>query len=181
MNSHRLFFAISARETFAGFSMRLEEMNHGISGIRCVKPDNLHLTCFFVGEVSATYLSPCCRIAERTAGLFPPLVLEFDKISAEGYNSESPSMLWARFKQSDTFTRLHHSLGADVQQLKPSVKIYSNPVPHVTLARIKKRAVPVIESISLKQFYGNSLGLWESVQTGEGVHYTVLESFVFTG
>jgi len=106
-------------------------------GVRPVRPDRLHLTLHFLGDVAkptqatlAAALALVARepftIAMSGTGVFPP--------------RGRPTVLWAGVADSAPLAALHAAIGTAVES--SGIRIERRPyVPHVTLARLTP-AVP---------------------------------------
>ena len=102
-------------------------------GIRWTSETNLHLTACFIGNTDEDSVEEIKQKLSQTAQIYSTFHLSFDIFRF--VPKRQPRMIWGQFKQSEVFAgvsdHLHQSLG-----LK---KDYQDPIPHVTLARIKAR------------------------------------------
>jgi 2'-5' RNA ligase len=108
----------------------------GASGIRWVPPPNLHLTVWFLGEVSDG------RAAAVLDALRPPLDLPPFDLHISGFGAFPPSgpprVLWMGLTTGlEELARAHDEVGARLQPwgFPPEGRAYS---AHLTIARVKE-------------------------------------------
>lgn len=104
-------------------------------GIRWVPPENLHLTVWFLGEVSEP------RAAAVLDALRPPLDLQAFDLHIAGFGAFPPSgpprVVWMGVSRGlEELARAHEQIGARLQPwgFPPEGRAYS---AHLTLARVK--------------------------------------------
>jgi 2'-5' RNA ligase len=155
------------------------------SGPRWVRPENLHLTLKFIGEVSAVSVAAICSTLAGVRAS-EPVALEFQALFFFP-NDKKPQVLWAGIAGS-----------AGLQALAASVERALEPIgipreqrafqPHLTLARfvppganaslraaIGERADRVFGSLHATEFH-----LIKSKLRASGAEYTTVQSFPFT-
>ena len=145
-----------------------------IAGLRWTRRDNLHLTLFFIGEIEEENLNFVIEQIGAIRLSFNPFVLEFEKISYRG-KAHKPGMIWAQYQKADTFSELSALIHRSVSKYMTIVPSHSDPIPHITLARLKKGAV--IDAVRLNeivfpsQLKVDKIELWMTVQSQDGVVY----------
>lgn len=126
----RLFTAVDLPEQLKA---QVLELCSGLPGVRWVKPEQLHLTLRFIGEVNAAEsedldntlktvrFSPF-EIALKGVGQFPP--------------KGQPRVIWVGVAQNDALTGLAHQVEQAVTRagFAPADKPFSG---HITLTRVK--------------------------------------------
>lgn len=92
-------------------------------------------------------------------------------------------MIWAQFCLNKDFTALAHQI-ADVCQpyLLERSKHYPQPVPHITIARMKQasNSMNIKTHTVLPNFMAQQAELWLSESGAKGVVYTPLATFSFS-
>lgn len=143
-----------------------------------MRNSNLHLTVFFIGDVEDAVVGEIRNklplIASRITA---PFSLRFQSFSPEGGRKSKPSMIWARFEKSDEYTALNRLLLDELKPLLPEGARFHEPIPHVTLARIRSGPVPELQlpfdcTITISGFE-----LWMTERDDQGVWYRSLDSF----
>jgi len=170
----RLFYSIpSTPEIFQAFG-RLKETNKHLQGTRWIPGENHHITLLFLGEVNSDLVPQLISLMDDILKLHPDFDLHFDNISLEGGKNNHPSMVWAKFQRHPEFTRLSQNILTYVSKLVTVTSKFSDPIPHVTLARIHSGQPPQINTIMpfTTRFHG--LELWQTIRTANGVYYEVL-------
>jgi len=131
MSDHlRLFFAVEVpseiRTELEAFSQNIDRKNW-----RLVKPDQMHITLAFMGEVPPEKLEEIVNSAEETAASFPSFALQLADTGVFPETGE-PRVLFVRVV-SDELVRLALSLREKLGSLADQKKVK----PHLTLARRK--------------------------------------------
>ena len=163
--SRRLFVAISLNEDMR---QQISAVRQKVNGVRWIDPDNYHLTVCFIGNVEENALADIKIALQEISAEQVSFNLEFDKIIWAPPN-RPPRMIWAQFKKNQSFTEL----SKEVHQ-RLSIPFGQEPIPHVTLARIKGAvkikalAQPELSNNKLKV---SSLQLMESELTPTGSVY----------
>ncbi len=131
----RLFVAIELPEDVRE---RLAALAAGVRGARWVRPENLHLTLRFIGEVDEGRLADIYAALARIAD--PAFELAIDGIGHFGSKREA-RVLWAGAESNERLVRLHDKVESALVRagLAPEERKFS---PHVTLARLKRASTP---------------------------------------
>ena len=168
--------------------LRAEELkiiqlqNNSLDGIRWTPPSNLHVTLFFLGEVLEENISSINDSIKKVIENTSPFEIEFEKILLKGKKKNS-SMIWVQFFRSDSYASVSNAIYNSVKDFLIAQPVLKEPVPHITLARLKRDApVDAINLAFEKKFLLpeiNSCELWKTVHTNEGVVYKSLERFDF--
>jgi 2'-5' RNA ligase len=92
-------------------------------------------------------------------------------------------MIWAQFRLNEDFTALANRV-ADVCQphLLEQSKHYPQPIPHVTIARMKhvNSVIDLKSRVVLPHFVAQQAALWLSESGTKGAVYTPLATFYFS-
>lgn len=147
-----------------------------------VKPENIHLTIKFLGDIETNKIDSIIKVLEDAAYNLSNL-----KISIRGIGAfptiENPRVLWIGIKEDDTnisqlYNNLEHGLTAlGFEREQRAFK------PHLTLGRIKllvdkrtlKQRLERLADISLGNFEADSFYLFKSTLTPEGAVHTKLK------
>ena len=150
-------------------------------GVNWVKPENLHLTMVFIGDVQPE------RVAEIDAAIqillegFP--AFNFKALGLELFPASEPRMIWAKLEaeNEDVFKLQRRMLGAlrslEIQPDRKPLKL------HITLARTKTFIEPELareimqSEINKQSMVYPSLCLFRSVLSPSGPNYSVLEQY----
>lgn len=173
----RIFLAIPVPESYR------ESIGHYASAlpsaeIRWVQPETYHLTVVFFGEQENALLPSVYSAIEAVAENVKPFALTFDAISYAP-PLKKPTMIWAQYKSTETFTTLVRSVETGVQNVLvfDDKRAGHEPIPHITMARLRMNQVPTLPQIELDTLKVTELNLYESYRTEQGRAYRILQSF----
>jgi len=151
---------------------------------RWVRPENLHVTLKFIGEVPETKLA-AIRSALAGARCDQPVTLDFRGL---GFfpNEKHPRVFWAGIEASPNLK----DLAADIDRATEKLGIPREQrpfAPHLTLARFEPPGLPeklrsAIQENAARDFgslHTSQYHLIESKLKPSGAEYTTLESFAF--
>jgi len=179
----RLFLALSIPEAMSkSFEdyLHIYRNDQHFQDAKWTGPENLHITVFFLGEVTESHLLEMRSILRGVAGRMTPFTLHFERV--EFFAHKMPKMIWGRFQRNLGFLELN-------QECKKFMKPYldmtkeeemKEPIPHVTLARLRKPVDPKhfsFQPLNLPSVEATELHLYESVLTPQGPSYTLIESY----
>lgn len=151
---------------------------------RSVRPENLHVTLKFLGEVAEDKIDPVRRaLGEIRSG--DAVALEFRGL---GFfpNEKHPRVLWAGMEATPNLKTLASNIEVAVEKLGiPREK--REFTPHLTLARFEHPRLPeglrkLIADNQLRQFGSlrtNEFRLIQSKLKPTGAEYTTVASFRF--
>src|SRR6267143_963614 len=181
----RLFVALeipsTVRENFAALLKSLRAIS---PQTRWVRPENLHVTLKFIGEVPDTKLA-AIRSALAGARSDQPVTLDFRGL---GFfpNEKHPRVFWAGIEASPNLK----GLAADIDKAteKLGIPVEKRPfAPHLTLARFEPPQLPDKLRTTIQENLAGDFGslrtsefhLIESKLKASGAEYTTVESFRF--
>lgn len=179
----RTFLALELPE---GLSDKLQQVlrrysQSALAGVNWVKPENLHLTMLFIGDVSEHMIkSMDDRLEELTQGV------DAFRIRTEGlelFPSREPRLLWLKLSTAEQrIFQLNKTLQREMKELgcEPDTK----PLKlHITLARLKS-AMPEPIARELLQYpfdqkeeCYDSLCLFRSVLSPSGPKYSIINRY----
>ncbi|MDQ3050151.1 MAG: RNA 2',3'-cyclic phosphodiesterase [Bacteroidota bacterium] len=168
---NRLFIAIPAPVIMKEVLVSLREVNAALKNVRWIREQNLHVTVYFLGNVEIVHIPLIQAAMEQCLQAAPPFTLQLDAITFEGGKLGKPSMVWARFHRNKQFTLLAGAIGKRVGPYVAAPSKFSDPVPHVTLARIKPGPVPDISVKVVCEIEFKGYELWRSISIPTGVRY----------
>ena len=169
----RLFIAIDLPKELG---MGIKEIKKDIKGIKWVKTEQIHLTINFLGET----LSPLMEKIQNEL-----LHLQFHSFELEtsecGFfpNIRRPSVFWLGLKENPELSNLKKMIDSTLKKLELPCESRKF-IPHITLARIKKRldngTIEILKKsgdlLSGKAFKVNKFYLFSSQLSQEGAVHT---------
>ena len=187
----RLFVALeipaAVRDNLAAQIKELRDLSTKVADKRprWVRPENLHVTLKFIGEVSPTKLDGILNALSAIRS-DTPIDLKFRGL---GFfpNEQHPRVLWAGLDASADLT----SLARDIDGALESQGIARERrafTPHLTLARIEppglheklRAAIKEKRAREFGSFQTHEFHLIESKLKPSGAEYTTLATFPFT-
>jgi len=186
----RSFLAIGIPEEILGEIGRLQErLKREIRGdIRWVRPEGIHLTLKFFGDIPEGAVSDISPVVEKAAAGHDPPGLS---VSGTGVfpDLRRPRVLWLGMTGDvERLLTLQTALERDLQRI--GFPREERPFrPHLTLARIRSqqgltglgRALEKRGDCEAGRFVAAGLSLFKSDLTPQGAIYTKLREFPFTG
>lgn len=185
---HRIFLAINLPNEIKDFLKNYQEEFREIPA-KWVKPENLHITLLFLGNIKADFLPKIFQICETLSKKFQKFHIELEKIDFFPKNTFPPQMIWVFVKKSETLDLLQKSLREEL--IKNHVPFHDEErefFPHITLARIKKfefrrldpDEIPEIKREISLSFEAESIDVMESHLKRDGPQYYLLKSYPFS-
>ena len=135
----RTFIAVDLAAGVKGRLISLqEELGKLGSGAKWTRPENLHLTLLFLGEVEELEVVSISRVVQKRARKHAPFSLELAGLGAFP-NSRRPKILWAGITDGVTELRALH---ADLEEALLDLGCYRREdrgyTPHLTLGRLSQ-------------------------------------------
>jgi 2'-5' RNA ligase len=167
----RLFTAIAIPPEIG---QGLLSRQHGIEGARWRPLEAFHITLRFVGDVQEPVADDLDEALSEIS--VPAFDLELVRVGHFGEGADIHAV-WAGVEDSAPLRRLQkaHESAARAAGLKPETRVYA---PHVTLAYLKKPAVPEVGAwiqthnlLRSPAFRVDRFGLYSSWQTSHGSVY----------
>jgi len=179
--SIRCFIAIELSPDIKQALGRIEaELEKNISGVKWVKPENIHLTLKFLGSIDKETVEGIKKILDDIAGGARPFKI---RLSAAGAfpDPSRPRVIWVGIDEGkDESTRLADGIEEKAAAL--GIEKESRPFhPHLTLARVKfikdkdavKRALPSLK-VPQAEMTADKITLFRSTLMGAGPVYTAI-------
>ncbi len=191
MSSVRVFIAITIDESIKSKVSELQNLlKKSSADVKWVKPQNLHLTLHFLGNVEEEKLPRYYQALENSVSSISPFLLRFEGLGVFPERG-SPRVLWVGVKGGEKqYIRLHQELSSSLGQalLLKEKEIKKDKIsPHLTLGRVRsKKGQDSLMKVfrENKNFYGGEMKIQElhfvkSSLTSTGPIYTTLKSFSF--
>ncbi|MBU0546684.1 RNA 2',3'-cyclic phosphodiesterase [Patescibacteria group bacterium] len=151
---------------------------------RWTKPENLHITVVFLGNISEMELPSICEITNEVAQRHTSFFINLNQVCYGPPKKIPPRMIWAKGEPLMELTKLKEDLE---QSLSGSVNFHHEEralVPHITLARIKTwdwqkielEERPTVEKDLDIKFEVESIDIMESELKRNYPTYIILES-----
>lgn len=160
-----------------------DELKDGSNKVAWVKPENIHLTIRFLGDIEAGKIDGITGLLEyaavknrsfavsvKGAGAFPKM--------------DNPRVLWVGIEDNKNLLPLYDSLEEDLESigLKKEERSFK---PHLTLGRVKflsdkknfKKRIEKYKDINLGQFTTEGICLFQSRLTPNGAVYVKLKEY----
>jgi RNA 2',3'-cyclic 3'-phosphodiesterase len=176
----RLFIAIeipdTLKEALAALQLELKQARASLSWIR---PENIHLTIKFLGEVGEDRLDDVVRVTAAAASNSPPAELGLSEIGV--FDERRPRVVWAGLKGDLTVVeRLRSDL--DERLGEAGFARESRPLrPHLTIGRFKaprgaRELIALASGYALPDvsFLASEIVVVQSKLHPQGARYTVL-------
>lgn len=178
----RLFIAIKLpSKIIDGLKKIQDELKNGNNMVAWVKPENIHLTIKFLGDISEDKV-------DLIAGLLKAAIAEnrsFD-ISVKGLGvfptMDNPRVVWVGVEDDKNLSRIYDELenGLSAIGFKKEERPFK---PHLTIGRIKflkdkkgfKQRLEKAASINLGKFEAANICIFQSKLTPDGAVYTKLK------
>ena len=178
----RAFVAIKIPDSIKERIAKIEKELEGIQGVKWVKPDNIHLTLKFLGEVRESQIGELNLAIKSCIRGIKPFRISFSEIG--GFpNLRHPKVIWVGVKEGmDILIELINRLEQEFSKLgfKPETR---EPSPHLTIGRIKKNKIVDAELklriFETSSFIADKVYLIKSTLTPDGPIYTDITAIQF--
>ncbi|MBI5167092.1 MAG: RNA 2',3'-cyclic phosphodiesterase [candidate division NC10 bacterium] len=181
----RSFIAVNLTEGLRQPLSQLQEVLRApAADVSWVRPENLHLTLKFLGEVSAKRLDTVKVVLQGIARTMPPFILSLSGLGAFP-NSRAPRVVWVGIQDGALeLQRLQEGLETALG-LRGFPREGRSYTPHLTLGRVRspRNREGLAECLStLKAEYLGGMqvervDLMRSDLSPKGAIYTILEGF----
>lgn len=148
---------------------------------RFIPTENMHITLLYLGEVERTRLSEVENILATTVKNTNPFELRLEGMGVFP-NENNPNILWAGVKgELESLNKLYDKLLGNIKKTDLPYDAKPKYSPHVTLARKIGHGYQKGElQLTSRSWQVNSLELYESISTPNGVQYRQILSKKFT-
>ena len=154
----------------------IHSLRNNMDGVKWERPQKLHLTLKFLGEVEESDLTEISNLVEKIVEPYSPFKMSITDFG--GFPSlQNPRVLYIGLSQNKELSKLHDKLDDGLSQIgfeKESRKF----IPHITIGRVKKRmSIKDVPRISKVDFNISQVGVVKSELRPEGSLYTPLKVF----
>ena len=185
----RIFMAVELSEEIRSSLGRMQQrLRQSGARVSWVRPDNIHLTLVFIGDVfSSSGIPEIERAMDCVTATVPPFTLTVEGAGTFG-SAKAPRVIWAGANDSSgVLIRLQSRLATAVREL--GIPLESRPFhPHLTLGRVRSRhgADALTQALASASVARNSLEvdrvqLFESQLHPDGARHTILHSATLKG
>ncbi|MFQ6109005.1 MAG: RNA 2',3'-cyclic phosphodiesterase [Candidatus Aminicenantales bacterium] len=181
----RTFIAIDFDERIKDrLSSFLRELERVSQNIRWVKPEGMHLTLKFLGEVEEEKISGIESALDRIASAFSPFTLQLRGAGTFPHGRKSPRVIWVGIHENPILKSLQAKIEAGFEELGfPKEKREFHP--HLTLGRVKAHSLvggifPLLEKNKESDFGKmdvRKITLFKSLLRPSGAEYRIISEF----
>lgn len=171
----RLFYAVFVPENVREVLALAQEKVRSYSGWKATRPEQLHVTLMFLGEVAENRLPELRKVGEKVAAGVAPFTA---RVRGTGFFPEQGSpRVWFAKAEGAGF----EPLASGLRQALPECAEAQGFKPHITLAR-RKGPAPRPGSVVFDLEFGvQEASLVHSELSSSGSRYQVLEQFPLAG
>ena len=154
----------------------IKSLKHNIDGVKWEKLEKLHVTLKFLGDVDEARVDEISNLLGKLVHGYSPFNMNISDFG--GFpNLKNPRVLYVGLSHNSELPQFHSELERDLYSLgfKKEDRRF---IPHITLARVKKR-INIKESLPLAKsiFDITQIGLIKSELRPEGSVYTPVKLF----
>lgn len=179
----RLFVAIDIAPAVLDRIERIQrqlqkDMNLSDKAVKWVRPDLIHLTLKFMGEVDDRDVTSVCDVVTRTAAEFGPFEFE---VTGLGVFGRPARVVWAGISTCGPLLQLQAKLDRQLTQLGGPIdnRAFAG---HLTLCRVKNASAGRVLADAIGRYASESLGtvsadevrVYQSVLGSAGPEYSVV-------
>jgi 2'-5' RNA ligase len=181
----RTFIAIELDKTIKDtLSALIQKLDKGGRNIRWVKPQGMHLTLKFLGEVSEDKITEVKSVLGSIAKDYSRFPLSLKGTGTFPPAARVPRVVWIGIEKNEFLQNIHARVENELQNIRfPKEK--NKYHPHLTLGRVKgpQNIETVMETLNQykeAEFGGmtvNKITLFQSTLKPTGAEYTILSEF----
>ncbi len=176
----RAFIAVELSEAVRNALLSfLREVKLLDAPVRWVRPEGMHLTLKFLGEISPSRVAEVSSTLDDVAARHSPFSLEFVGTGTFPAKPQSPRVIWSGIAQSRPMESLHLDLekGLEAIGIPRETRRFH---PHLTLGRVKSprnleaalKFVYSQEQTAFGSMSVHSVDLYKSTLKPEGAEYS---------
>ena len=138
----RTFIAIELDEAIRGSAGRLtEELADDVPGVTWVRPENMHLTLKFLGDIDSPEVARVCDETTAAAGGVAPFEIALEGVGCFPPGG-MPRVFWIGVTgQIESLAALHDDLDERLGAMGAG-RERQRFVPHLTIGRVRRRSDP---------------------------------------
>lgn len=162
-------------------------LDRGFRGVSWTRPESIHLTLKFLGEIDDRKVGEATAALEGAAKGIGPFSLELEGVGSFP-NARNPRVVWAGIKTSPELIVLQQAIEKNLQAI--GFEAEERPfTPHLTLCRIKTpddgralgRLIAETKPQASMAFEVSSFAFMKSVLKPTGAIYTPIQEFALKG
>ena len=180
----RTFIAVSIDSAVKDrIQVFIKELQHFSAAVRWIRPEGMHLTLKFLGEIPPGRIDGICAALDTVAAGFSPFAIQVKGTGVFPPHSRSPRVIWAGMTEAPELMTLQEQLDRALEDLgfPRETRAFH---PHLTLGRVKspRQLSPLLEHLFEHRetdFGTVQLGavtLFESRLKPQGAEYTQIHS-----
>lgn len=184
----RAFIAIKLpEECILGLKSLEDQFNRDWRGISWVRPETIHLTLKFLGEIDPGRVDEIANVLIEASSGIAAFAVEIEGVG--GFpNLKSPRVVWVGVKENPALAKLQQNIDEGLKDL--GFEKEDRPYrPHLTLCRVKSpkdgrelgRLVEEARPNIKMDFRADSFVLFESVLSPKGARHTPLKTISLAG
>ncbi len=162
----------------------IKRLKRSGGNVRWVKPENMHFTIKFFGEITEDEVENIDRVIKEHLKNFNKFKVKVSGINTFPPLPKNPRVVWAGIEYFEELERIHKVLIPAFQKIGFPEE-YREFKPHLTLGRVKntngisglKKAIEKNQNQFFGEFEIKTLILYKSKLTPEGPIYTVIHSY----
>lgn len=158
-----------------------QEINRGWRDVSWVKPDSIHLTLKFLGNIESGRVAEIAGELKKAASGIAPFTITVEGVG--GFpNLKTPRVIWVGVKGEDAMFTLQKNIDERLNAI--GFEKEDRPFqPHLTLCRVKSlsagreagRVVTELNPQIKTEFKADSFLFFKSVLNPKGAEYTILK------
>lgn len=182
---HRIFIAVNLpkeiRKQLVNYQSKWPELP-----IKWTKPENLHITLIFLGDVNDSELVEICKTSKEIIEQHDSLGINLNQICYGPPKKMPPRMIWVKGQKSQELSDLKKDLESALLEKVNFHQENRAFSPHITLGRIRTwdwskiepEERPEVNEIIDLGFEVGSIDVMESELKKDGPKYIILEPCV---
>jgi 2'-5' RNA ligase len=181
----RTFIAIDLDpEIKKTLSLLVDDLDKGHKNIRWVKPEGMHLTLKFLGEIGREKVTEIENILKIVSIKYRPFLLKFKGTGSFPPGMKNPRVLWVGIEEEETLRALQAQLEGELEKLGfPRERRHFHA--HLTLGRVKsisnlKETLSLLEKYRDRNFgemKAEKISFIQSTLKPTGAEYSTLSEF----
>lgn len=164
---NRLFVAVAVPQEVPVLMEYLISQNPADPSLKWMRPFNLHLTVYFIGNVLHHHRAEIAEKVRKVSSRHYAFTLHPNEVCFRPV--EKPRMIWLRYDTTPNFSSINSDLHSVLAEFadRPTIT-YEHPIPHITLARFKGfeswNALNLDHAISMHSMHITEIQIWECVE-----------------
>jgi 2'-5' RNA ligase len=181
----RTFIAIDLDpEIKKTLSLLVDELDKGHKNIKWVKPEGMHLTLKFLGEIGREKITEIENILKTISKKYRPFLMKFKGTGCFPPGMKNPRVLWVGIEEEEALTALQAQLEEELEKLGfPRERRQFHA--HLTLGRVKnlfnlKETLSLLEKYRDRNFgemKAEKISFIQSTLKPTGAEYSTLSEF----